>query len=336
MLGGFSTFGPGGYDQTALADVLPIKMSRFERQKLGDPIRRDLHRPGPLRMRPSPFGLNHFALMLSSDRQKNLDAWNRLPPLDGANRFGELKPGATTLAVDDHDEPLLISQSFGGGRVMAFAGDTTWHWWMQGFEQSHKRFWRQVVLWLAKKDELVEGNVWIRLAQRRLSPSGRLECSVGARSPTGEPVTDAKFEAEVVLPDTTTRPLRLTRRDEHWAGTFAETLSAGDYSIVVKASRGDQPLGTARARFLVFEEDLELDNASADVRGLESLAARTGGESVAPEQLPELLDKLTQETESLEDRVETKHTYWDRWPFFLVFVGLLGVEWYFRKRWGLV
>ena len=36
---------------------------------------------------------------------------------------------------------------------MAFAGDSTWHWWMHGFEAAHKRFWRQIVLWLARKDQ---------------------------------------------------------------------------------------------------------------------------------------------------------------------------------------
>ena len=51
--------------------------------------------------------------------------------------------------------------------MIAFAGDSTWHWTMEGFDDEHKRFWRQVVLWLAHKDETAEGNVWIKLAQRR-------------------------------------------------------------------------------------------------------------------------------------------------------------------------
>ena len=46
---------------------------------------------------------------------------------------------------------------------------------------------------------------------------------------------------------------------------------------------------SARARFLVFRQDLELDNASADAATLESLAAMTGGQSLAPEQLPDLV-----------------------------------------------
>ena len=95
-------------------------------------------------------------------------------------------------------------------------------------------------------------------------------------------------------------------------------------------------MGNARARFLVFQQDLELDNASADAPTMESLAAMTGGQSLAPEQLPELIQRLIVDSRHLDVRQETKKTFWDTWPFFLAIVGLLGLEWYLRKRWGLV
>ena len=44
MLGGFQS-GPGGYAETPLADVLPVVMDRFERQKIDEPIRDKLHWP---------------------------------------------------------------------------------------------------------------------------------------------------------------------------------------------------------------------------------------------------------------------------------------------------
>ncbi|HLA83397.1 MAG TPA: glutamine amidotransferase [Thermoguttaceae bacterium] len=354
MLGGFSTFGPGGYADTPLADVLPIRMSRLEEQRPGEPIRRDVQLPGPIRMKPSRFGADHFTLMLSGEPRKNAALWERLPPLDGANRFdpAQLKPSSLVLAADQHDRPLLVVQPFGAGRAMAFAGDTTWRWAMRGFDEEHKRFWRQVILWLARKDELGEGNVWVRLAQRRLEPGGRLEVTAGANSPEGDPVADAVLDAEVTSPDGKTQPLRLTRRGEHWTGSFAETREAGDYLVTVRArtphaprevpensnhiGQGETALGQARARFLVFEEDLELDNASADPGGLESLAAMTAGRSIAPEQLPELLEELGRQKEQLEEKIETKRTYWDTWPFFLALVALLSAEWFLRKRWGLV
>jgi hypothetical protein len=336
MLGGFQTFGPGGYDNTPLARVLPVGMDRLERQQPDEPVRTDLHWPGPLEMRPTPLGLMHFALMLAGDRSENQSLWSKLPPLEGANKFHDLAPGAVVLADAGPDKPLLVAQSFGDGRVMAFAGDSTWRWWMRGYESAFKRFWRQVVLWLARKDQAQEGNVWIRLAERRLAPSQRLEFTVGAKSATGEPIPDASYKAEIVLPDGVRRPLELVRQDQEMAGSVRDTQLAGDYAIEVTAVQGDQPLGAARSRFLVFRQDLELDNASADAPTLESLAAMTGGQSLAPEQLPDLIKRLTQETQHLEVQQETKKTFWDTWTFFLTLVGLLGMEWYLRKRWGMV
>jgi hypothetical protein len=219
---------------------------------------------------------------------------------------------------------------------MALAGDSTWRWWMRGYESAFKRFWRQAVLWLARKDQAQEGNVWIRLAQRRFAPSQRVEFFLGATAPTGEPIADAAYKAEVILPDGARRGLSLVRQDEQMAGSLRDTQTAGDYVIEVTATQKDQPLGSARARFLVFQEDLELDNAAADAPTMESLAAMTGGQSLAPERLPELIQRLTDETQYLEVQQETKKTFWDTWPFFLAIVGLLGLEWYLRKRWGLV
>ena len=234
------------------------------------------------------------------------------------------------------DKPLLVAHNFGDGRVMAFAGDSTWRWWMRGYESQFKRFWRQIVLWLARKDQAQEGSVWVRLAQRRFAPLERVEFTVGANAPNGEPVADAAYKAEIVLPDGARRPLPLVRQDQQMAGSFRDTQTAGDYAIEVTATQKDQPLGTARARFLVFRQDLELDNASADAATLESLAAMTGGQCLPPEQLPDLVRKLAEETKSLEVQQETKKSFWDTWLFFLTLVGLLGLEWYLRKRWGLV
>ena len=336
MLGGFQSFGPGGYAGSPLANVLPVRMNRLERQRPGDPFRNDQHWPGPLPMRPTSLGLLQFALTLAGSRQESEALWAKLPPLDGANKFQELSPGAQVWADAGPDKPLLVAQNFGEGRVLAFAGDSTWRWPMRGFESVHKRFWRQLMLWLAKKDQSREGNVWIRLTQRSLAPLQKVDFTIGANAAAGDPVPDANFKAEIVLPDGAHHPLSLVRQEEQMAGSFRDTQAAGDYAIEVTATRKDQPLGTARARFQVFQQDLELDNAAADAATLENLAAMTGGQSLAPEQLPELVKRLIDQTQSLDVQHETKATFWDTWWFFITLVGLLGIEWYLRKRWGLV
>jgi hypothetical protein len=337
MLGGFQTFGPGGYAETPLAKVLPVGMDANERQGGDEAMRADVQWPGPLKMQPTKLGLMHFALRLAAKPGENESLWSKLPELEGANKFHNLAQGATVLADAGPDKPLLVAHSFGAGRVMAFAGDSTWQWQMEGFEPAHKRFWRQIVLWLARKDQAQEGTVWIRMGQRRFAPSQPVEFYVGATSPTGDPVADAEFKAQIVSPGSDIpKELPLARQGEQMVGSFADTQKDGDYAIEVTATQKEQPLGSARARFLVSKQDVELDNASADAATLGSLAAMTGGKSLAPEELPKLIRSLAENTQQLDVQRETKKTFWDTWPFLLVVVALLGVEWYLRKRWGLV
>lgn len=338
MLGGFHSFGPGGYQETALADVLPIKFGPKERQSFSQDIASDLHLSGLIPMRPTAMGERHF-LMLLTGRESNQALWQKIPPLEGANRFRGRKPRAQVLAEGPNGEPLLVAHEVGAGRVMAFAGDSTYRWAMQGYRDAHLRFWRQIVLWLARMDESAEGNVWVRLDSRRFRPGSRVEFTVGAGLPTGEPVGEAHFTAAVVTPDGRRRPVRLWRRGDVWTGSFPETTSPGDYAIEVKAQTDGQPFGEARARFLVFVEELELDNPAADPALLANLAAMTkdlGGEALAPEQFNDLLTRLRERAARREISVQAKQTLWDRWPFMLLLVGLLSGEWYLRKRWGLV
>lgn len=335
MLGGFHSFGPGGYATTPLADVLPVRMDRRERQNLGEPIRTDVQLPGPLKMRPTDQAESHPALTLAPTPAENKALWEKLPPLEGANRFTVLKPAAQVLAAAGKT-PLLVSDTVGNGRVMAFAGDSTWHWWMRHFEAAHKRFWRQIILWLAKKDQAGEGSVWIKLPLRRLMPQQRLEFTVGAQSANGEPVADVTGEAEIVLPDGSKQPAQLIRQEDVLSGNFRDTQAPGDYRVRVTARQHDKTLGTAEARFLVIQQDLELDNASADAALMANLATMTGGERLAPEQLPDLIRRLAKATDNLLVEQETKKTFWDTWPFFLLLVALLGAEWFLRKHWGLV
>jgi hypothetical protein len=338
MLGGFHTFGPGGYADTPLAEVLPLRMNALERQGFDEPIRPDVHLSGKIKMQPaSPLGTRHFVMSLAPG-EANAQLWSKLPPLDGANRFDDLKPNANVLAETPDKKPLLLAAE-AGGRVMAFAGDSTWHWWLGGYESAHKRFWRQVILWLARRDQSTEGNVWVNLTQRRFAPNGRVDFSVGAISPQGDIEQDVVFKVDVVAPDGTRRAASVAKSLDEYRGFYSDTRQAGDYAIEVTASKQGAELGSARARFLVFEQDLELDNPAADPALLASLARMTesmGGQSLAPEEFPALIDRLLEQPAEQEIETQVKHTPWDTWPFFIAFVTLMSVEWFLRKRWGLV
>jgi uncharacterized membrane protein len=345
MIGGYHSFGPGGFRDNPLADVLPIDIGPAQRQNFGETVRQDVHLSGPLTIRPTdPIGRRHPILQIAGEGPSSSPStWSELPPLDGANLIarGELKPNALVLAeVDDaQGHPLLIAGQSGTGRVLAFAGDSTWRWQMEGFSDAHRRFWRQCVLWLAKKDEETDGRVWIRLAGRRAMRGSRVDFSVGAEDAQREPIPSARFDVDVQMPDGTTVDLRPTRSGDAWAAIFRDTSVPGDYRIAVTARDGSEELGTAEARFLVPDQDIELDRPAAEpslMAQLAQMTASAGGQALAAEELPDLLQRLAAQPPELKEEVVDKITYWDTWPFFMLFVGLIVLEWYLRKRWGLV
>ncbi len=352
MLGGFHSFWAGGYQNTPLAEVLPLEAraveDKYARQDFDAKIREDLHlKPEPLPGQPGKTGIimvpdqrfGYEPPMRLATRDSNRQAWSKLPALEGANKFESLKPAARPLAVTPDGKPLLVAGQLGNGRVLAFAGDSTWRWWMQGFDREHKRFWRQVVLWLAKKEESSEQSVWLHLVQRRYPPAAKIDFACGAQNTEGEAIAGAKFEAALVSADGTRRPIPLARQSQEMSGMLHDVVEPGDYSIVVTATKDGAPLGEAKARFTVFEQDLEMENAAARPELMASLAkmtAASGGKVVAPEQLPELLQEIKNQPRAREVETETKYTPWDTSPFFLLVVGLLICEWYLRKRWGLV
>jgi len=343
MLGGFHSFGPGGFGRSPLAPLLPVNIGRAERQNFGEPLRSDMHVRGPLQFSPVPLGDSlHPILRLQDQNNKDID-WAALPALDGANRLERslLKPNAQVLATsaDAANWPLLVAGAWGEGRTLAFAADSTWHWQLEGFGDVHRRFWRQLVMWLARKDDTDSEAVWVRLDGRRYQRGSRVDFSLGAASTEGEPLATTSFDVQMTLPDGSTSPVRPSRRGETLVGNFTKTTLPGDYLVTVSATDHGQLLGTAQARFTVPDLDMELDQPAAEptlMKALAGITAEAGGAGLAPEELASLLEKLKSRTQEFEEEIETEQSLWDTWPMLLSLVGLLSCEWFLRKRWGLV
>lgn len=341
MLGGFHSFGPGGFRGSELEALLPIRMRRAERQNFGEPVRQDMHIGGPVRMMPVATGNTVHPIMRLAPDAGAANDWSELPPLDGANRLGRVSRSAQVIAETGGAErlPLLVVSAWAKGRVLAFAGDSTWRWPMEGFADAHQRFWRQLVMWLASKDDTDGQSVFVRLDGRRYQRGSRVNFSMGAFDEQREPLLTATYDVQVEGPDGKQYPVRSSRRADKQVASFSETAAPGDYRVTVTATNEGQVLGTAQARFTVPDRDMELDQPAAEPTLLASLAditADAGGQGLAPEELPDLLEQLKSRTTEFEEEIRQQQTLWDTWPVLLGLVGLLGSEWFLRKRWGLV
>ena len=338
MLGGEHSFGPGRYHSTPLSDLLPIQMQAYEAQDFNAPVNHSLHLERELTLRPAA---SHYLTRLAGEEES---VWGKLPPLLGANRFTGVKPRTQILLETERGEPILVVGTV-GGRVIAFAGDSTWRWFTLGDSQFHRRFWRQMVLWAAGLDGINRDDVVIELPQRRYAQGSPLRFTVAARQPGGQPFTNAEFTVDLLKPDGQQRSVIVSDQGDVREVSLPEgTLDqTGIYTIQVAATDGQKALGEARLEFVVFDSDSEKSQATASPESLRRMVLPTGdfgGKLVAPDGLAVHLEDLVSRPAQLSIEVPKKtmlgETFLDALVFLSIFVSVLGSEWYLRKKWGLV
>jgi uncharacterized membrane protein len=339
MLGGYSSFGNGDWQDTPVEKMLPIDFSTSRGQ-----IEENR------KMLPTQTGLRSFGYLLRlSEGDRPEKAWESLPELEGVSRLSKSNKGIeTVLAESNHGEPILIAQNYGDGRVLAFAGDTTYRWVVNPQKQQmHDRFWRQMVLWLAKQEN-TEGSVWVKPDTRRLPVRGDLGFSVGVRSRGGVDLKDGAYAVEVAGPDGIKTPVPTARTASDERSTFVKTDVPGEYLITVRGkakdpSSGEVIDGEASAHFIVYDEDIEMTRRAADHDFLKKLASSGGGDFHRVEELPAFLRQIQNENLA---RIKPKLLLRPDWRttarssflmiFFVLFVATLSLEWLLRRRWGMV
>jgi uncharacterized membrane protein len=360
MIGGTESLGESDWADTPIAKLLPVELDPHGQVN------------GRIQMVPTPQGLRHYVMRLAEREEDNAELWKaqagrpekaQVGRLDGMNRLGAPKLGAFVLAESSQHEPILVGQmNYGNGRTLAFAGDTTWMWIRDAAtKQLHDRFWKQVVFWLAKRDE-ANGNVAVTPRTRRLAAGDKLDFGVKLRGKGGVLIQkDAHFEVKVIGPQGTETAVPTAREGTEERGTFWKTDAPGEYVIRARGWGTDvdgQPLKDlppSDVRFMVYQDDSEMARQAADHLFLTNLANAGGGKFHQAEELKQFLKELSSAPLPQSRQKAKLWPDWRRSPpsraardqavslassgilgCFLLFVGLLCLEWFLRRYWGLV
>ncbi len=349
MLGGVNSFGAGGWARTELTNLLPVEIHPGDGQ---------IEPQNGIKFVPNSLGLDSYVLRVGPTAKETASLWEALPPIPGTNRF-VVKPAARLWAVSPQGDPLMAAIDTGKSRTIAFGGET-WPWarFSDDSRRLHLNFWRNVILWLAHKEDEGENQIRLELDRRRVALGQKLEIQASAQDGKGDPLEGVTYSATLSAEDVASKPpqpkpdnpgakpktkaddktstdLKLFRQAEGARASYFATRDPGTYKVEVKATKDGQTIGTASARFLVYDDNREMRNPTADLSLLRALAKDSGGEYLPPE-------KLESRIKSLKDEVVPDYTtqsevrLWDNWPFLLIFALLLTMEWYLRKRNGWV
>jgi hypothetical protein len=273
-------------------------------------------------------------------------------PFAGASRILIGSPTAEVLMRTDPGEPLLVVQELGKARTAVVAFDSTWQWPLagEGGVETHRRFWRQLVFWLANQ----QADVWAAAERPRYrqallrSGAERVTLLAGASGP-GVETEMVTLSGVLILPEAAreqagdARNIGLTwiRKDDRFEAAAPMVDAPGEYRVTVEARLGDRLLGRAETAFIVEVVDLELVEPLADLETLREMASATagaGGEYAPLSELPALLERVRAAGRVTEvTRVRRARLVQDwAWHWLALFVALIATEWTLRRNWGLI
>ncbi len=262
-----------------------------------------------------------------------------LPELPAARSVDGPKALAATLAdasglTSGLKLPGIVHRRFGRGQTLSVGVDGLWKWALNAKvtsrEPVYDRFWDSLVLWLLANSDHVFGD---RVALRPSASAVLLGEKVFFRVEGGEAFAPSAVDPSVTVTDDrgARESVALSRDEERgaWSASFVPA-AVGRYTAELDGP-GGQPL---RTRFVAYEENFELSEVAVDVAYLRSLCEASGGRLLEADGLGKLVRTLAQPAVAGDAETVTR-SIWDRAGWFYLIVGLLALDWFLRRRWGL-
>ena len=330
MIGGKNSFSSGRYQNSPIADILPVELLADRAQPVLDKVKLEM----------TDYGRTHNLMRLNADPASNEKIWNALPPLEDFNQVGEVKPGGVVLARGDAERsaanPIILAfQRYGRGRSMIFTSGSSWHWQMEmdHEDQTFELFWKQALRWLVTSSP---APVMVTSDKDTYLPGELVGITADVADKTFTRLNNARVTLKVTGPDGVTETLPMD-----WSGTqdgaYQTQLTAGTregaYTIQVDATQGTENLGTYKAAFQVKDRPVEFYDAALDAGNLRSIADQTGGRYYPLSQIQDIPEDAIY-VDSNQAIVEQREL-WDVPILFMALCVLLGGEWFWRKKRGL-
>jgi uncharacterized membrane protein len=334
MFGGARAFDSGGYAESGLKDVLPVELDgkgRYETQGTVNPVL-------------TASGKAHPVTRLLPDPKSNEEAWKKMPPLTTLNQVRSAR-GETLLSAggDSAGAPLLTIGRFGKGRTLAFMSDEAWRWNFiavgnRETPQNHLKLIRQSVRWLAQEPSFEQVQIRPIPVSR---PGEKLAIKLRVLKDDFLPTRQAAVQLRVIGPEGEPIIVQTTADNEEgeYTGEYTPTRE-GSYRVEAEASLAGKTLGRDKTSFSAHFPYGEIDDGRPKPELLKQIAAASQGEFISindwnEQTLARIAAKL--ESHAPSQIVERRQTQlWSTlWPFYVI-LALLSVEWWMRRKWGLI
>jgi hypothetical protein len=268
----------------------------------------------------------------------------KLPALDQATITAGEKPLALVLATargaataSPHSGTAIIAyQRFGQGRVLTLNATGFWRWAFgdpqrADTETVYTGFWLSLMRWLLSGTDFLPGaDVALRSAQRTYTAGQRMQFLIATRGLDPETYRP-RLVISGLQDDIEVEP-RFSRTEGGYvaeAGPFAP----GRYTVTLHNNIGAP--GELTQTIEVVSASVENQVLSADPETMAKLAEISGGAVLSARDVANFAE-VVRRWQAARQLADKKVTMWDKGWVLALMLGLLGLEWYWRRMQGLL
>ena len=298
-------------------------------------------RPEPQAVRLTSYGLDHAVTAIGMGGHQPKDIWPDLPGLYWSHPVHKVKLAARVLAEnantlrrtsDGEREPVLAVQPYGGGRVLYVGADATWRWRFIRDGEIHRKFWSNVVQYLASPKAR---QVIITAGGDRFDAGKEIRIEATAFDEDYHRLTDKTFNVEMIDQKTQKRTTLKLEAVEGRPGQYKTTIApkrAGKFRLTALWGDPNQQSKVQPKEITIEVPQAEARRPEADPALLNLVASAKDHFLYVDE-----VDRLSElvHAKPLQTVRERKREMWDCRATLALIVLLLATEWLLRKKYNM-
>ena len=290
--------------------------------------------------------LDHPVFRISEDPGANIAIWNKIPPVftspyvpvpvENSEIMVRLDMARTTNTLFSNTTPLVFLNRTGGKKSLFVNAYNLWRWKLMAQRDSdiidfYDIFMNNCINWLINNED--SKTFHVETSKEFYQNGEKVIINAQVYTENYFPVEDAEVQITIEKKDMT-----LNRILQSIGGglytTDLEILEPGEYSISSTAIKGERTIGSDNSEFVIGEFNIEMQKTVMDSVLLGQIAAASGGSYLSYKNITDLQSFLDPSQEIVNKDLEFE--FWKKSWFMVIIITLLCLEWFFRKRFGML
>ncbi|MBU2584093.1 MAG: VWA domain-containing protein [Bacteroidetes bacterium] len=283
--------------------------------------------------------------ILNIDEANSIGVWNSFPPIFRIDREFRSKPESELLSYfkiqnTRINQPLILTRKLNRHRSIAFIGFGIWRLKLLNAIKTNEneffdRFINNSVKWLSSRELLK--NLKLTMSKKIFDASDKVDITGQLYDESNQPISNANISLEMKRGTQNVLNANLEPIGNGLYQFSLTDLEEGDYSF-----RGSTEIGGQKfldeGKFTVTETELEYQNLTMNEDLLKQIAEMTGGKYFPAEESKPFFSNVNRylRTQTVEKEIKKDQQLWNSAYLLLAVILLLGTEWFFRKRLGLL